>query len=136
MIKLILQKSDTLGALASTLCVVHCLATPLIFIAHTCSIGGCEATPTWWRNLDYIFLFISFLAVKRSTKETSKKFMKPALWFSWAILFLLVVNEKILLVIVPETVTYVAALLLAILHLYNLKFCQCETHECCVHNAS
>ena len=58
--KLIIKKPDTLGALASSLCIVHCLATPMIFIAHSCAIGGCEAAPSWWKNLDYLFLTISF----------------------------------------------------------------------------
>ncbi len=134
MIKLTLQKPDTLGALASMLCVIHCLATPLIFIAHTCSIGGYETSPSWWRNLDYIFLIISFLAVTRSVKNTSKNFMKPALWLSWVTLFLLIINEKIQLVSLPEILTYVAALSLAVFHIYNMKYCQCKTNKCCTHN--
>lgn len=134
MIKLILQKPDTLGALASVLCIIHCLATPLIFVAHTCAIGGCETSPNWWRNLDYIFLIISFFAVMHSVKNTSKSFMKPALWLSWVTLFLLIINENIQLVSLPEFITYISALSLAVLHIYNLKYCQCKNDKCCTHN--
>ncbi len=132
--KLIIQKPDTLGALASTLCVIHCLATPLIFITHTCSIGGYETSPSWWRNLDYIFLIISFLAVMRSVKNTSKSFMKSALWLSWGALFILLINEKILFVSLPEIMTYIAAFSLAALHIYNMKYCQCKTNKCCTYH--
>ncbi len=132
MIKSILVKSDTLGAIASTLCVVHCLATPFLFVAHTCALGGCKTSPNWWQNLDYVFLIISFIAVIRSVKNTSKKIMKPILWFSWCALTILVMNEKIQLIPLPETITYAAALLLAITHIYNLKYCQCKTDTCCV----
>lgn len=134
MIKLILQKPDALGAIASTLCVVHCLATPLIFIAHTCGVGACNATPNWWSNLDYIFLLISFFAIKRSVKNTSKYFMKRALWLNWGILFMLVINEKIKYMALPETLTYVIALSLAVLHIYNMKYCQCNNNTCCTNH--
>ncbi len=134
MIKLTLQKTDTLGSLASTLCVIHCLATPLLFISPTCPIGDCAKAPDWWRNLDYFLLIISFLAVMRSAKNTTISFMKPALWLSWMTLFLLIINEKIQLMALPETMTYVAASSLIILHMYNMKYCQCKTHKCCIQN--
>lgn len=132
--KLILQKSDILGALASSLCIIHCLATPFIFIAQTSIISGSETSPFWWRNLDYLFLMISFFAVARSTQKTSKKIMKSLLWTSWTILSLLILNEKAALTEIPEIAVYTTAATLAILHIYNLKFCQCKTDNCCTQN--
>ncbi len=132
--RLILEKSDIFGALASTLCIIHCLATPFIFIVHTSAVTGSEASPVWWRNLDYIFLMISFFAVARSAKNTSKTFMKPVLWINWVTLFLLIINEKIKWISLPETIIYITAITLAIFHIYNLKFCQCKTNTCCTHN--
>jgi hypothetical protein len=132
--RLILDKSDIFGALASALCVIHCLVTPFIFIVHICSTNACETSPVWWRNLDYIFLFISFLAVAHSAKNTSKSFMKPLLWTNCVILFLLILNEKMQLVSLTENITYIAAFSLAVLHIYNLKYCQCQTSKCCTHN--
>ncbi|MDO6853532.1 MerC domain-containing protein [Cellulophaga lytica] len=132
--KLTLNRPDTFGALASALCLVHCFATPFIFIAHSCAAGGCVTSPVWWRSLDYIFLIISFFAVLKSAKNTSKNFMKPLLWASWFSLFFLIVNEKIQLLSLPETVTYIIAIVLAALHIYNLKYCQCKTNNCCSNN--
>ncbi len=132
--KLTLSKPDNIGVLASTLCVVHCIATPFIFIAQTCSVTCCEASPSWWQFIDYIFLVISFFAVYRSTQTTSKKLIKPALWISWVALFVVIINEKLGLFHLPETYKYVAALTLVVLHLYNQKYCQCKNDKCCTHN--
>jgi len=134
MIRLILQKPDTYGAIASSLCIIHCLVTPLLFIAHTSAIGNQETSPIWWNNLSYIFLIISFFAVARSARNTSKFYMKPILWLSWSALFLLVINEKIQLTPLPEIITYIAALSLSVVHLYNLKYCQCTSTKCCNHH--
>ncbi len=133
--KLTLNKPDTFGVLASSLCIVHCLATPLIFIAQACSVSdGCASAPTWWQSLDYLFLTISFIAVYRSAKTTSSKIMPTLLWVSWGLLFIMIFNEKLEFFHIPEYFTYASAMGLASLHLYNLKYCQCKTENCCVKN--
>ena len=132
--KSILYKPDTFGALASTLCLIHCFATPFLFIAHTCSLSCSEAAPLWWQSIDYLFLVISLFAVYRSTQTSSNKFIKPLLWINWVALFVLIVNEKLNWFPLPEAITYVAAFTLAALHLYNLKYCQCKTDKCCTNN--
>ena len=130
--KIALYKPDTFGIFASALCVVHCLATPLLFIAHSCTMHSHESAPLWWRMADYLFLVISFIAVYQSTKTTSKAIMKPVLWISWFGLFFVILNERLGLIVIPEYMIYVTAITLAGFHLYNLKFCQCKTDECCV----
>lgn len=129
--KLVLKKPDTYGAIASTLCMLHCFATPLLFIAHASSKNHNGMAPTWWRSLDYLFLIISFFAVYRSTKTTTKKMMKSALWISWVALFIVIMNEKLELLHLPEFVTYIIAAILIIVHLYNLNYCQCKNDKCC-----
>ena len=121
----ITQKSDTFGVISSTLCMLHCLATPLLFLSHA-STTGAEA-PVWWKWIDIVFLVISFLAVYQSAKTTSRQFMKPALWGSWLVLAFAILNEKFELFHLPEALTYVAAITLTILHVYNLKYCNCKT---------
>ena len=132
--KLTLEKSDFLGAVASSLCVIHCLATPFLFIAHSATISNGETSPIWWRNLDYIFLIISLFAVSRSTKNTSNSYIKKSLWISWSTLFLLLLNEKLKLISLPEIAIYITGITLAALHIYNLKFCKCKTPHCCPNN--
>ena len=129
--KSITLKPDILGAIASSLCIVHCLATPLLFITHVYGSFGSGTVPLWWKNLDYLFLIVSFTAVYRSTKTTSRKFMKYALWAGWAILFSLILNEKMMWLNIPGIYKYTAAIGLSTLHIYNLKYCQCKDENCC-----
>ena len=130
-----LKKSDAIGALASTLCVIHCLMTPLLFAVQSYTAVQHEAVPLWWKNLDFLFVTVSVFAVYLSTKNSSNTLVKYALWISWLCLFVLILNEKIEWVSLPEFITYFAALTLAIFHLYNLNYCQCKSESCCNKNA-
>ena len=133
-LKLINVKPDISGAIASSLCVVHCLLTPFLFLSNGLLYTWFDKTPFLWSNLDFIFIFISFVAIHRSTQSTSKVFMKYALWISWVCLFFFLLNEKILLLGIPGYLTYIAATSLSSLHIYNLKFCQCKSGNCCTQN--
>lgn len=124
------QKSDTFGAIASTLCLIHCLITPFIFIAQTCSRTCCSSAPTWWRTIDLLFLTISFFAVYWSASLTSKNWLKIAFWVSWVSLFILLANENLNLINVPHKSTYLPSFGLILLHLYNKKYCKCTDDAC------
>ena len=131
MVKITLNKPDTFGAIASTLCLIHCLLTPLLFLSHASMVDDHHAAPVWWKSLDFIFIGISFIAVYRSSQTTSKSVMKYLLWLSWSCLAFLILNEKFEAIKIPEIVMFIAAITLAILHVYNLKYCQCNNEECC-----
>ncbi|MCB4797344.1 MerC domain-containing protein [Neotamlana laminarinivorans] len=128
-----IKKPDTLGALANSICLIHCIATPFLFMAQTTVAACCasEAVPTWWHTIDFIFIVISFFAVYRSTQTSSNNSIKNGLWVSWSLLFILIINEKIEWLAIPEMVMYIVAISLVILHLYNLNYCQCKTDKCC-----
>ena len=126
-----LKKPDTIGALASSLCVIHCLMTPLLFAVQSYSSVHLNTAPLWWKNLDFLFLTISVFAVYRSTKNSTNTKVKYALWLSWTLLFLLIVNEKTAWKDLAEVTTYIAALVLAIFHIYNLNYCQYNSDICC-----
>ena len=130
-LKLISLKPDIFGAVASTLCVVHCILTPFLFLSNGAIYTKLNKTTFLWSNMDFIFILISFLAIYRSSQTTSKAFMKYALWISWTCLFSLILNEKIFLFSIPGYLTYIFALSLASFHIYNLKFCQCKSENCC-----
>jgi hypothetical protein len=87
--------------------------------------------PLWWINLDFLFITISVIAVYHSAKKSSSYLMKYLLWVSWVTLFVLILNEKTEWISLKEIITYFAAIVLAFLHIYNLKFCKCETENCC-----
>ncbi len=130
----IARKPDAWGIVISTLCIVHCFITPLIFIAQSSSMGIFGTMPPWWEAIDYVLLILSFFAVYRSTQITSSQWIKPLFWTSWVMLCLLIINEKMAWIALSEGLVYFAAMALVVLHLYNQKFCQCQTDNCCTND--
>ncbi|WP_111684137.1 MerC domain-containing protein [Winogradskyella tangerina] len=124
------KNSDLIGAFASGLCLLHCIATPFIFIAQT-RAATYNNPPVWWGLIDVLFIGISFFAVYWSAINTSKTWMKYALWISWAMLCLIISNEKIGLVFIPEFSIYIPSITLIGLHLYNKRYCKCKDDNCC-----
>jgi len=131
---LILNKSNDIGIIASLICLVHCIATPFLFVAKLFADSCCKATPTWWTSLDYLFLFIAFFAVYQSAKMTAKKWVRLGLWLSWLVLFMVIINEQIQLYALSENAIFLPTLSLISLHIYNRNFCQCKTEKCCDNN--
>ncbi|WP_431158085.1 MerC domain-containing protein [Winogradskyella poriferorum] len=115
------SKSDTLGVLASGLCLVHCIATPFIFLAQTGSATIGSSAPAWWGFIDIILVLISFYAVYWSANSSTNKWVKNGLWINWVGLCLIILNEKIHLLAIPEFAIYIPAIALIVLHLYNKK---------------
>lgn len=124
-------KTDFIGAGASLLCLLHCIATPFVFIAKSCSATCCVETPLWWKIIDVAFLIISFTAIFQSATNSRSKPVVRGLWFSWFVLALIVLNEHITLKALPSYSIYIPTIALVILHFYNLKFCRCEKEVCC-----
>ncbi len=125
------SKSDVFGVFASSLCMVHCLATPLIFVVQASTIRCSEVGPLWWRTLDYLFLVISISAIYYSAKKTSLKWMPKAMYISWGVLAFLIINEGLHLLPIPHMLVYLPAFSLVFLHLYNWDYCRCDKEECC-----
>ena len=121
----LLIKSDSIGILASTICLAHCIATPFLFVVRSCSTVCCASAPTWWRWLDVFFLVISLFAIYQSSLNT-KTWVKYAMWCSWILLLGMIVNENLSVISIHEFIIYVPAFLLVFLHAYNLKYCGCK----------
>ena len=127
-----LKFSDLIGVLSSALCMIHCLATPFFFIAATCSVSCCsQTTPLWWQWIDYIFLLISFIAVRQTATLTNLKLIKYGLWISWTFLFVFILNEKFLWFTAPQYAKFIPAFSLIGLHIYNLMYIKCSKPNCC-----
>ena len=123
------KNSDSLGSIASGLCLIHCIATPLLFAIQPLSAHA--ETPGWWSSIDIIFLVVSFFAVYASTKNSSKKWVAFGLWMNFIALTAAILNEKLELFHLGELVVYIPAIALVGLHLYNRKYCKCEDDTCC-----
>ena len=119
---------DNIGATFSTLCVIHCFATPFLFITQSYMI----VVPGWWQALNYVFLALSLFAVYKTSQNSSNQIIKTLLFVFWGILASLLISEEFELFHLPEFITYLIGLTLAGLHIYNKKYCQCVDDECCV----
>ena len=122
--------SDAIGAFASGLCMLHCISTPIFFIASACSSSCCSNTPLWWQWMDYLFLGISFLAIRTASKSSTKQWVIQGLWISWAVLLFFIINLKFELFYLLENLKFIPAFALVFLHTYNMRYCRCEK-ECC-----
>ena len=129
------RTSDLLGAMASGLCLIHCLATPFLFMvqaevahhhAHEHAHGD---IPLWWGLIDSVLLVVSFFAVFWAARNSTKTWMKYALYATWIALAFIILNEKIGFVHLPEEIIYIPTIGLIGLHLYNRKYC-CEDESC------
>ena len=119
---------DNIGATFSILCVIHCFATPFLFITQSYML----VVPGWWQALNYIFLALSLFDVYKTSQNSSNQIVKTLLFVFWGILAILLISEEFELFHLPEFITYLTGLTLAGLHIYNKKYCQCVDDECCV----
>jgi hypothetical protein len=129
--KIIEINSDHIGVTASSLCMLHCFFTPLLFLSQATSVTFTQEIPFLWQSLNYLFLLISFLAIYYTAKNSSKLSVKVLLVSTWLILSSLIINEFFEIISIPELYTYAAATSLAGLHVYNLKYCRCDDDNCC-----
>ncbi len=123
---------DTIGMFAGILCTIHCIATPLLFIAKACSTTCCSDAPVWWIMIDYLFLLISFIAIYFISKSLTIKWLKISFWISWIILLFTLLDHSFGIFILPQNFIYIPSSLIISLHFYNLKFCKCKTDTCCL----
>ena len=125
---------DNIGIIAGTLCAVHCIATPFLFIAKACTSTCCSDAPIWWTVIDYLFLIISFIAIYQTTRNSKKYWLKISMWVSWILLGITIFSHSFNLTFLPNNFIYFPAFSIIVLHFYNLKFCKCKDETCCVKN--
>ena len=129
--KSITINSDHVGVTASSLCMLHCFFTPLLFVSQATSIVFTQEIHLLWQSLNYVFLLISILAIYHTVKNSTKLSVKVLLVLTWLILSSLIINEFFEISSIPEIYTYAAAVSLSGLHIYNLKYCRCDDDNCC-----
>ena len=134
--RIVFKNSDNLGILSSTLCFIHCFVTPFVYISFASLFNQNDFLSFSWKGVNIIFIVFSLIAVNRSTKKTTSKIIKPIFWFSWSFLFFVLFNEEVKFIELPELVSYLSALNLAGIHVYNLKFCGCKDENCCTKQAN
>lgn len=113
------SKSDWLGIASASLCVVHCLFTPfLMFIASNFS---------WWHEMSYLFLLISFFAAYDASKDSDSNTVIGIIWSSFTLLTTCIIFEDEYRHL--HEISYLASLGLIIGHIYNIRYCKKCHHE-------
>ena len=132
------KESDLFGMFASGLCAVHCAATPFFFAARplldnaaTCSQSGCCSNAPWqWAMLDYLFLFISLVAVWYSAKHTTNQLVKFLLWAAWGCFALGLFLEGGAFEF-SKWIMYTGSAGLVATHIVNYRYCRTCRAQCC-----
>ena len=93
---------DSLGIIASSLCMIHCIGTPFLFLAKACSTTCCADAPLWWKAIDYAFLIVSFFAIYFIAKKSSNNTLNFIFWFFWGLLAITLFNETLGLFTLPK----------------------------------
>ncbi|TNE78979.1 MAG: MerC domain-containing protein [Bacteroidetes bacterium] len=107
-------KSDILGIISSSLCLVHCLAGPVLVL-----LGYSFTEPGGWHLWDILFFGVSAWAVWNASKGHGTRWIKVGLWSSLVVLFgSILVAEHVAIV---NIVSWLAALSLVVFHVLNLR---------------
>lgn len=70
-----INRADLTGILSSSLCLIHCIATPLLITLGV----GIFTHPL----VKYLFLIIAFISIIKATQHTTDKRISYLLWFSF-----------------------------------------------------
>ena len=73
-----IKYSDKVGAASNILCMLHCFATPFIFLSQTQTAHIGHDVPFAWQIINYFFITMSGIAVYYSAKNTTNNFVKVA----------------------------------------------------------
>lgn len=109
-----INKADFIGIVSSSLCLVHCIATPLLIAFG----AGFIANPIF----KYLFLIISFASIFKATENVNNTKIAMFLWASfWGFLFSTLLQEEYEWL---HYSGYFFAILIIVGHLLNIKYCK------------
>jgi hypothetical protein len=119
------SKADYIGITGSVLCILHCLATPVLLMtvnfAH-------ESLKVGYLSLDYVFILVNVFAVYHASKHAHAAGIRRALWgflgLFTACLLLEDYSERF------EYIGYAASLGLVVTHLVNLRTHHHDHEDC------
>ena len=105
--------ADLIGIVSSSLCLVHCIATPLLI-----AFGAGFITNPFFK---YLFLIISFISIFKATENITSKKKSLLLWVSFCgFLFSILFQEEYEWL---HFSGYFFAILIIIGHILNIKYC-------------
>ena len=110
--------SDKIGIAASILCLIHCLAIPIIF---TLSADTLYLVQHELPIIDYLFAIIALVAAVLSAKKTHNKKVKIAFATGWTFFIVGVLfhhNPSLFYLL------HIGSLILIVTHIKNIKSCR------------
>lgn len=110
--------SDVLGMGSALLCLIHCLAAPILMTAGL-NFTHLESSFFLHESWEVLFLLFGFVAVFISTRQKSPIFLKIILWISFGLLMTSIVLEHANPAF--EYSVYIASSILILGHLLHLK---------------
>lgn len=111
------NKADVMGIISSSLCVIHCIATPLLL-----TFGASFFTHPVFQ---YLFLGISLLSIIKVTKQSGHLKINVLLWVSFIGFCLATLLEDELAG--AEIIGYAFATLIITGHVLHIRHCkQCK----------
>jgi succinate dehydrogenase/fumarate reductase cytochrome b subunit len=112
------HKADYVGITGSILCMIHCLAAPVLVVSSNW-LKNDLTLQAGFLSLDYVFIIVNIIAVYFATRHHHSRGIRIALW-SFLILFgfgLLLEEQGP----VFEYIAYAASAGLVVSHLLNLR---------------
>lgn len=114
--------ADYTGIASSGLCIIHCLLMPLVFSAQSVYLQHQDGVPF---HLDYLFLFLSFVAVYYVTRQNSSHWINTLLWLSFGLFAVSVIFQDVFYILIYFQ--YLASFLLILGHILHIRRCnQCN----------
>ena len=78
----------------SIACMLHCLATPLLFITQAQASTLSHEVPFFWQSMNYLFIIVSLAAITRSVQNSTNTYVKILLISAWSLLSFFIINES------------------------------------------
>lgn len=114
------SKADVVGIIASSICIIHCVLTPLIVIVFS------EVIKEKYELLNYFFLLISLVSVVLSVRSSKHPLLKGLLIYFWIQLSLGLFLEDTNIIF--SILMYFSAIGLIGTHVLNIKHCNTCKH--------
>lgn len=120
--KLSSQSADMLGISASVLCMIHCLAFPvMISLGYLVNFSDDhDHSHEHWHWMDYFFVILAVWAVYNAAKNTHSMRIKIALWIAVFIFSIAILLHELNLYMI--VISIAASLILLIIHIINWKY--------------
>jgi cell division protein FtsW (lipid II flippase) len=124
--KLSNRSADMMGISASVLCMIHCLAFPvMISLGYMVKYSDThdhdhDHEHFHWHWMDYFFIALAIWAVYNAAKNTHSKRIKIALWIAVIIFSIAILLHEWNPVMIAVSIA--ASLALIIIHIINWKY--------------